>query len=190
MNVHMINKKKAILQATLELITENGFHGAPMAQVSQRANVAAGTIYHYFKSKEELIDELYASLKEKMGIALLQENNESGGVKERFFKFWLNLFEHFANNPKEFNFLEQYGNSPMVSKTLRDENFKHYKPVIEFLADGIKKGVLREMPIELMTAIVYGSVVSCVKLHLAGMQMEGKTLKIGMQSCWDSVKIT
>src|SRR5690606_31556619 len=57
---NVTDKKKAIFESTLELIKENGFHGTPMSLVAKNACVAAGTIYHYFKSKDELICELYA----------------------------------------------------------------------------------------------------------------------------------
>ncbi|HEX9079899.1 MAG TPA: helix-turn-helix domain-containing protein, partial [Desulfuromonadaceae bacterium] len=39
------DKRKEILRATLELIAEQGFHGAPMAMIAEKAGVAAGTIY-------------------------------------------------------------------------------------------------------------------------------------------------
>ncbi|MFC0182895.1 helix-turn-helix domain-containing protein [Pseudarcicella hirudinis] len=32
----------------LELIVKHGFHASPMSDVAKHANVAAGTIYHYF----------------------------------------------------------------------------------------------------------------------------------------------
>ena len=57
MNVHSVGwqmecksmdcseKRAAIIQATLELVSEHGFHGCPVALVAERAGVAAGTIY-------------------------------------------------------------------------------------------------------------------------------------------------
>ncbi|PTS95622.1 TetR family transcriptional regulator, partial [Pedobacter sp. HMWF019] len=66
MNVQLENngKRDAILNSTLELVKSHGFHGAPMSQIAKNANVAAGTIYHYFDSKETLIIELYIRTKE------------------------------------------------------------------------------------------------------------------------------
>src|SRR5690348_2500554 len=46
-----LDKRCAIIRATLELVAEHGFHGAPMALVAERSGVAAGTIYRYFESK-------------------------------------------------------------------------------------------------------------------------------------------
>ena len=59
------DKRQAILDATLRLISQNGFHGASMSQVAEEAKVSTGIIYHYFESKDELIDELYKSINRK-----------------------------------------------------------------------------------------------------------------------------
>jgi len=48
------DKRDDIVQAALELIAENGFHGAPMAMIADRAGVGAGTIYRYFENKDLL----------------------------------------------------------------------------------------------------------------------------------------
>ena len=41
------------------LFTELGFHGTPTSLIAQEAGVATGTLFHYFKMKEELIENLY-----------------------------------------------------------------------------------------------------------------------------------
>jgi len=189
--VSTMDKKQAIFKAMMELVTENGFHATPMSLVAKKANVAAGTIYHYFESKEQLINALYAQLKQQMGEAMLSKDDASKNYKERFFLFWFNLYEFFLHNPQEFLFLEQYANSPFIHQVVKEENRHAYQPVIDFMNQGMKSGVLREMNIELMTALVYGSVVSTVKLALSEeVSMNKSLLQSAVQSCWDGVKIT
>ena len=53
-------KRDEIIRAAMELIAGHGFHGAPMALVAERAGVAAGTIYRYFESKDDLIRATHA----------------------------------------------------------------------------------------------------------------------------------
>lgn len=185
------DKRTVILKATMELITEHGFHATPMSMIARHAGVAAGTIYNYFPSKEVLINQLYGELKQKMGSALLQESKETGNIRERFFHFYRNLFEYFVQNPEEFMFLEQYANSPFISQGPQEENTQFHKPVVDFLKGGIALGILRSMEIELMTALVYGHVVAVAKLHLSGkLPITEERLSQAVQSCWDSVKIT
>lgn len=51
-------KRSDIIKASMELISEQGFHGAPMSGIAAKAGVATGTIYRYFDSRNELITEL------------------------------------------------------------------------------------------------------------------------------------
>jgi len=57
------DKRTAILSASLTLFTERGFHGTPTSMIAREAGIATGTLFHYFKTKEELITALYLSVK-------------------------------------------------------------------------------------------------------------------------------
>lgn len=185
------DKRGAILKATMELITEHGFHATPMSMIAKQAGVAAGTIYNYFPSKEVLINQLYAELRQKVDLALQQEKEEQGNLRERFFTFYRKLFHYFVNMPEEFIFLEQYTNSPFISQLNEGENRQFPQLVVDFLKDGMDIGILRNMEITLMAAIVYGQVVATAKLHLSGsLDITEERLQKATQSCWDSVKIT
>ncbi|WP_226390542.1 TetR/AcrR family transcriptional regulator [Penaeicola halotolerans] len=80
-------KKKLVFESALELIKENGFHGSPMSMVAKKAGVAAGTIYTYFESKDELIVELYYYIKSKMLNEISEKDDPSLPFQERFFMF-------------------------------------------------------------------------------------------------------
>ncbi|AET66531.1 transcriptional regulator [Desulfosporosinus orientis DSM 765] len=57
-------KFERILNAATEVFAESGYHQCPVSKVAQRAGVADGTIYLYFRSKEELLIRL---LQERLG---------------------------------------------------------------------------------------------------------------------------
>ena len=51
----MMNKtKRAIFDAAIKIFSTNGYEGATMDDMAQAAGVAKGTLYYYFKSKEEI----------------------------------------------------------------------------------------------------------------------------------------
>jgi TetR/AcrR family fatty acid metabolism transcriptional regulator len=54
------DKRGLILSAAVRTFARNGYHQARMADVAQEAGVAAGTIYLYFKSKDELLISIFA----------------------------------------------------------------------------------------------------------------------------------
>jgi AcrR family transcriptional regulator len=58
-------KRTAILRAAVREIAQSGL-GAPTAQIAQRAGVAAGTLFTYFATKEQLLNELYVALRSEV----------------------------------------------------------------------------------------------------------------------------
>ena len=53
-----MSKPKRILQAAVEVIAEKGLHDTTIDEIAQRAGVAKGTVYLYFKNKDSLLASL------------------------------------------------------------------------------------------------------------------------------------
>ncbi|MFC6333684.1 TetR/AcrR family transcriptional regulator [Paenibacillus septentrionalis] len=59
MTSRKLEKYDSILNAALKVIAENGFHGAQVSKIAKEAGVADGTIYLYFKNKEDILISLF-----------------------------------------------------------------------------------------------------------------------------------
>jgi AcrR family transcriptional regulator len=149
--------------------------------------VAAGTIYQFFHSKEQLIDTLYQELKKSMGAALLRGYSNHLSHEDRFRLIWKNLFFHFIEHPDEFRFLTRYVDSPIINEKIR-RGTKEYKPIRKLLREARRSGAIRNLNSEITLALLYGSVVSLADLHLRGTPIRGKVLEETIQSCWDAVR--
>jgi AcrR family transcriptional regulator len=60
------HKIEQIFQATLVLVKEKGLAGITMGEIARAAKIATGTLYIYFESKEQLINELFTSVAESL----------------------------------------------------------------------------------------------------------------------------
>jgi TetR/AcrR family fatty acid metabolism transcriptional regulator len=54
-----IDKRDAILRAAIRVFADRGFFGAQVADVARQAGVAAGTVYLYFRSKDDLLVSIF-----------------------------------------------------------------------------------------------------------------------------------
>lgn len=52
-------KFELILEAALKVIAENGFHGSQISKIAKEAGIADGTVYLYFKNKEDILISLF-----------------------------------------------------------------------------------------------------------------------------------
>ena len=132
----MSGKQDAILEATLELVSERGFHNAPTSLIAQKAGVGVGTIYRYFENKEDLIDELYKKLKLQLVRAMLVDYSADLPLRERFRRIWINTAHYYIDHPLETAFMEQYANSPFLKPETANIHAKYFQPVFEFIETG------------------------------------------------------
>ena len=94
------NKEKDILEAAVNVFAEYGFHKAKIAKIAEVANVAAGSVYSYFKNKEDILNKIYDELWEKMYSQLndvvknnkLSPNEKLDGMLDL-------IFDVFTQNP-------------------------------------------------------------------------------------------
>ena len=54
-----IDKRRIILEAAVRVFARQGFHTCRVADIADEARVAYGLVYHYFSSKEEILDTLF-----------------------------------------------------------------------------------------------------------------------------------
>ncbi len=85
-------KYKQIIEAAVVVIAENGYHQAQISKIARQAGVADGTIYLYFKNKEDVLISVF---QEKMAM-FVETINEVIAGKETASEKLLVMFEsHF-----------------------------------------------------------------------------------------------
>jgi len=62
MRVKEGNKEKDILEAAIKVFAEYGYHVAKISKIAEIANVATGSVYVYFKNKEDILLKIFANL--------------------------------------------------------------------------------------------------------------------------------
>ncbi len=70
-----MNRREEIIYAALELASANGIQGVSMAQIADKVGIKAPSLYNHFRSKDEIIREMYRFLREQA-----QKNNRHAPV--------------------------------------------------------------------------------------------------------------
>ncbi len=167
MNVQS-TKRNEIIEATLALIAERGVHNTPMSLVSKSSGIAAGTIYHYFESKEKLINEIYIDIKRAVLMSVMKDDDSEKSYKDRFFGIWSAYYDYLVEQPNTLLFLEQCSSIPILSEEVRQQADVIATPLLDFFYFGIESGILKLPNIELVLALIHGSIVNIAKLHISG----------------------
>ncbi|MCK1991769.1 TetR/AcrR family transcriptional regulator [Peribacillus muralis] len=85
-------KYNQIIDAAVIVIAENGYYQAQVSKIAKQAGVADGTIYLYFKNKEDILISLFH---EKMGYFVEQIEEELKGKSTASEKMQVLIQKHF-----------------------------------------------------------------------------------------------
>ena len=184
-----MDKKQRILLTMLELSVKQGFHATPMSQLAREANVAVGTIYHYFEDKEQIIEEIYMMIFKDFGVVLVANLKPDDGFKKQFETMWVNLYNYFVSNPLAFKFSEFVGVPPLISKKTVNKTKPYYEKIRDFFLLGIKEKHVRNMHVRLIMQMSYGNVISAVRLKIKDeLPMDELQQKRAIIASWDTIK--
>lgn len=183
------DKRQAILQATLDIIYEHGFHATPVSEIARRADVGTGSVYRYFKNKDDLINQLYLEVKKQMFAAMHLGLSTDLPFEQLFKRIWLNLFDYYTQNPRQFSFAEQYCGSPILTEATRAEGEHIFREYAEYIDNAIRDGAINDVPRAVVTAALVGMNVALVKQQLAGaIVMDDDMKRKAAHAAWCAIR--
>ena len=180
------DKRTAIIETALKLFTERGFHGTSTAQISKEAGVATGTLFNYFPTKEDLINNLYFEVKGKLSRSMGNGIEIESSFQDKLRRLWSNLIKWGIDNQEEFLFVDQFCSSPYITKFTREEVMKEYVFLRNLVNEGIKTGEIKDFSPELTISMFYQGSRAVVNLILNSdpSQDENELIEDGFQIIW------
>ena len=170
-------KEKAIRLMAMELAVREGFDGLSMQKVAKAAGVSPGTLYIYFKDREDMILRIY---QEEMGktFAATMKNFDPGMAFDEGLRIqWLNRARYCMKNPLAMQFLEQFRHTPLHEKALelgKGKGASPYRDIMRaFVGNAIRNGELVKVPVEVYWAVAFAPMYQLVKFHLQGTSLPG-----------------
>jgi len=183
------DKADAILAAALGLFVERGFHGTSVPSVAERAGVAAGTIYHYFASKDALVNALYKHWKAQISARVVIDFPFDRPVREQFSTIWERMADFALAHPRELAFLElHHHGSYLDAESKRIEN-----QVIDFGIEMVRRAqaaqALKPLDPALLVELVDGAFLGVFRAGLEGrVPLTRETLMAAERCCWEAVR--
>jgi AcrR family transcriptional regulator len=183
------DKRQAILDATLRLISVNGFHGTAMSKVAQEAGVSTGIIYHYFDSKDELIDELYKAIKRKSAQATLENIDREQPVRNQLRQILRNIIRYYVWHPQESAFVEQYVRSPYYHPGIDAEISEVYQPITACFERAKQEMIIKDFPPAVISTLTVDVATSLAQKQ-AGRQLTltNKLIEQVIDASWEAIR--
>jgi TetR/AcrR family transcriptional regulator, fatty acid metabolism regulator protein len=137
------NKEQAILDAAVVVFSNSGFANAKIHEISDKAGIAIGTVYLYFKNKEEILVKIFESVWANLFTMIETIDSNVSDPIEKFHEVIDAVFELFDKKPELATiFVNEHHH--IVTRNNRElhSNFKKTLTICEnALNQGKKKGV-------------------------------------------------
>lgn len=154
-------KYRQIIDAAVVVIAENGYHQAQVSKIAKQAGVADGTIYLYFRNKEDILISLF---QEKMGnfIETIEENMAGKSTAAEKLLMLVEAHLKWVSEDKHLAIVTQL-ELRQSNKELRlkiNEILKGYLALIDkIINEGIEKQEFRnDLDIRLARQMIFGTI--------------------------------
>ncbi|MCH7397185.1 TetR/AcrR family transcriptional regulator [Belliella sp. DSM 107340] len=184
-----MEKKKRILKASLELIVERGLHTVTFANISQRAKVGIGTIYKHFKSKDEIVQQIWIEQKKEESTYIFRDYAGNGTVKERFEFLWERVINYFCDNPLEYYFSYHFAASPVLSKEIHEVAMKDFLAFDDLYEEGLNLGMFKPLSPRHLRLYSFSTLNGWILWSKdEGIEMDQKNIHLLLSMLWDAIK--
>lgn len=135
-----------ILNATDCLMAEYGVQYLSTHKIAKQAGVSVGTIYLYFKDKDDLLNQLVLYLFDQFNQAMALEYDESLPLFEQYKRQWQAYFSFMQQHPNTVKNMHQYESLPQFQQLLRQCVDSQAWAWDRFVRAGQAQGVIAPLP--------------------------------------------
>ena len=139
------DKRNAILSAATQVFAERGL-GAPTAAITGAAGIAEGSLFTYFKTKDELINALYRELKLELADAIMSNFPRKKSVRHRLEHFWNGYLQWGVANPEQQRVLKQIQVWGGLTQESKEAGFAPFTEIQRMTEDAVTQQIYRDVP--------------------------------------------
>jgi AcrR family transcriptional regulator len=154
-------KEIRIIQSVITIAGKKGLAGISITEISKKAGLGVGTLYTYFRNKEEIIQAAYSVVESKISEQAYKDFDVNLPIRDSLQKIYTNVLHYRLKHYDEDIFIDQYRQSVYVqlnyAKQYEDFITKN-KQLYDLLKRGQKKGIIIKQTPEMIISFLYGSV--------------------------------
>ena len=156
-----IDKRRQILDAAIRVFARQGFHSTRVADIADEAGVAYGLVYHYFKSKDQVLNELFTERWSLLLAATEEVDAQDIPARDKLAAVASFIVESYRHEPELMKVIivEVTRAANSFGRTHLPEIRRAYGMIAKIVADGQKRGEFRgDVDTEFAAMWFYGAI--------------------------------
>ena len=174
------------MKSALELFTSKGFDNTSTASITKNAGVATGTLFTYFKNKEELINELYLSTKKEAMELFLPLFEMKKLSEETVNRIWFNSINWGLSYPCKLKFIQQYSTSPYITKLPNeDDEDSKWEDLFQNSKDS---QIVKDLPIDFLIEAFVSHIYFTIRYMIKNDIRDEELVNALFPTLWDMIR--
>jgi AcrR family transcriptional regulator len=140
-----VDRRRQILDAAIRVFARQGFHSCRVSDIADEAGVAYGLVYHYFKSKDQVLNELFVERWSLLLDAIDEVDRGDAAPREKLDQVAGFIIDSYRHDPELMKVIivEVTRAANSFGRTHLPEIQQAYEGIAKIVADGQAKGVFR-----------------------------------------------
>ena len=183
---HSDDKRTAILEAAAEVVAGLGM-STPTATIAKGAGVAEGTVFTYFATKDELLNQLYLEIKADLRDAMMTGYPSGKSIAHRSRYVWDRYIGWGSSNPLKRKAARQLAVSDRItdeSRKVVGEAFGEFNALMRECADG---GGLKGLSTAFASSLLSAIAETTMEFIAREPRRAGPYTEAGFQAFWKAV---
>ena len=143
------------MNSAIHVIAAQG-PGAPTALIAKQGGVSNGSLFTYFETKADLLNQLYVSLKTESATAALSGLPLDGDDREQMRHMWFHWLRWATSHPDERRTLAHLSVSEEITPESRQAGHRAFADIARLLERSRAGGPMCDVPISLVAALMTG----------------------------------
>lgn len=187
MNQSEMDMIERIFSATDNLMAEEGLPNLSMHKIAKAAKISPGTIYIYFKNKEELLAQFARHIFLSFQRTMEKDHDETQSFAEQYRKMWWNIWTFLQSDPTIMSNMHQYKSLPGFTDICREweqDSLWH-----KFCNKAKEAGEVADLPTHILFAISLESAINIAfKWQHFIKEVSTEMLESVIERTWRAVK--
>ena len=139
------DKRRQILDAAVRVFARQGFHATRVSDIADEAGVAYGLVYHYFNSKDEVLNELFIERWSLLLAAIEEADRTEVSPRDKLAAVASFIFESYRHDPELMKVIivEVTRAANSFGRTHLEEIRRAYESIAKIVEDGQAAGAFR-----------------------------------------------
>lgn len=183
-------RRTRLLSSALQLFVKNGVMNTSTAEIAKEAGTAAGTLFLYFPTKQDLLDQLALKIGKEQSDYINQLLEPSLSARETFYTIWHGTVSWFLENMEAYQYIQQVRDSGMISASAVQESNQFFGYYYLAIQKGFQEGSIKLYPLGLIGDFLYQDIVAVIN-HISrqpDLSQREETIRQGFEIFWDGIK--